>query len=122
MLQAMLESGRFNETDLDLLGLVDENDADVDDGYDVDLAALHAEISASEEAVRNAQAQRTEIWKNQAAKSSDDLEVGDIVLLEIGIRDRGVLDPPFLPAVVVTKDEHGSMRLGGQIAGPLKGR
>ena len=45
-----------------------------------------------------------------------------IVLIEIGTRDRGVLDSPFLPAVVISKDEAGPMRLGGQLSGPLKGR
>jgi hypothetical protein len=44
------------------------------------------------------------------------------VLIEIGTRDRGVLDSPFLPAVVISKDEAGPMRLGGQLSGPLKGR
>ena len=34
MLQAMLDSGRFEATDLlDVLGLVDENDVDVDDRH-----------------------------------------------------------------------------------------
>jgi hypothetical protein len=72
--------------------------------------------------MKQRQIDRSNQWKELAASSSKDVEVGDIVLLKVDWKERRVLDPAYCPAVVMTKCAlSGGLRCASDLTGMLKG-
>jgi hypothetical protein len=67
------------------------------------------------------QEQRAAMWKELAAAACKDINIGDVVLLQVDYRERKVLDPHFLAAVVMRTFEKGGFQCAASLDGMLKG-